>query len=59
MQHKMVRFLFTLLGRLNILRKVGDRYFDHEGNEFEVIDIRIEEKPDGTIITVENAVKVS
>ena len=41
------------------MRKVGDRYFDHEGNEFEVIDIRIEEKPDGTIITVESAVKVS
>lgn len=40
-------------------RNIGDRYFDDVGNEFEVVDVQKQTLHDGTIVTVENSIRVS
>lgn len=37
---------------------IGDRFFD-DGIEYEVVDVRIDTKEDGTTIATESAIPVS
>lgn len=52
MYYKMVHLLLGLIGRLNILYKVGDEFEIDDGKKVKVTNVNTIDQPDGTVITI-------